>query len=274
MSGAEPWIGSYRPNRPCAVRRSPSDADGSMPRLPARTAASSERMSPNRFSVTRTSNDAGRRTSSIAHESTSWWLTSTSGYSERTSSTTTRHRREVASTLALSTLVRRPRRPRASSNASRTTRRISPSVYQSVSIPTRPSGVSRCSDGRPKYRPEVSSRTISRSTPSRISGSDGRGRDEGGQDRNGPQVGEQLEAATEREQRLLGSHAGGGVVPARPADRAEEHRVARRRPRPGPPAETPRHTHRSPRRPRRRRATRSRTRRAPRPRPARPARQR
>ena len=31
MSGAEPWIGSYRPNVPWAVRRSPSDADGSMP---------------------------------------------------------------------------------------------------------------------------------------------------------------------------------------------------------------------------------------------------
>ena len=37
MSGAEPWIGSYRPNVPWAVRRSPSDADGSIPRLPART---------------------------------------------------------------------------------------------------------------------------------------------------------------------------------------------------------------------------------------------
>src|SRR5438552_918225 len=40
MSGAEPWIGSYKPNRPCSVRRSPREAEGSMPRLPARTAAS------------------------------------------------------------------------------------------------------------------------------------------------------------------------------------------------------------------------------------------
>ncbi len=46
----------------------------------------------------------------------------------------------MASTFALSTLVRRPRRPRASSNARRTTRRISPSVYQRVSIATRPFG--------------------------------------------------------------------------------------------------------------------------------------
>ena len=60
-------------------QRSPSDADGSMPRLPASTDASSDRMSPNRFSVTRTSNQAGCLTMSIAHESTSWWLSSTSG---------------------------------------------------------------------------------------------------------------------------------------------------------------------------------------------------
>ena len=34
MSGAEPWIGSYRPNVPCVVCRSPSEADGSMPEAP------------------------------------------------------------------------------------------------------------------------------------------------------------------------------------------------------------------------------------------------
>ena len=55
--------GSARTGRsvPWAVRRSPSDADGSMPSEPARTAASSDRMSPNRFSVTMTSKTAGRR---------------------------------------------------------------------------------------------------------------------------------------------------------------------------------------------------------------------
>ena len=41
-------------------------------------AASSERMSPNRFSVSTTSKRRGSRTSSIAHESTSWWSSSTS----------------------------------------------------------------------------------------------------------------------------------------------------------------------------------------------------
>ena len=42
MSGAEPWIGSYRPKRP-----SPSDAEGNMPIEPASTDVSSLRMSPN-----------------------------------------------------------------------------------------------------------------------------------------------------------------------------------------------------------------------------------
>ena len=125
MSGADPWIGSYSPNVPCSVRRSPSDADGSMPRLPARIAASSDRMSPNRFSVTMTSKSAGRRTSSIAHESTSWWLSRTSGNSTAISSVMRRHRRDVARTLALSTWVTTLRRVRASSNASRTIRAIS-----------------------------------------------------------------------------------------------------------------------------------------------------
>ena len=75
--------GSARTARTVRARSAgpPATPTGSMPRLPASTAASSDRMSPNRFSVTSTSNDAGRRTRSIAHESTSWWSTSTSGYS-------------------------------------------------------------------------------------------------------------------------------------------------------------------------------------------------
>src|SRR5205823_987242 len=79
MSGAEPWIGSYRPRLP-----SPSDALGSMPIDPAIIAASSLRMSPNMFSVTMTSNCAGLRTSCIAQESTSWWVSCRSGNSSRT----------------------------------------------------------------------------------------------------------------------------------------------------------------------------------------------
>ena len=61
MSGALPWMGSYRPRVP-----SPSDADGSRPMEPASTEASSVRMSPNMFSVTITSKSRGRRTRYIA----------------------------------------------------------------------------------------------------------------------------------------------------------------------------------------------------------------
>ena len=65
MSGAEPWIGSYRPF-PWAS----SEAEGSMPMEPVSIEAWSERMSPNRFPVTMTSNCFGARTSCIAALST------------------------------------------------------------------------------------------------------------------------------------------------------------------------------------------------------------
>src|SRR4029077_15206847 len=39
MSGADPWMGSYRTKRPCALRGSPSDADGRKPRRPPSTRA-------------------------------------------------------------------------------------------------------------------------------------------------------------------------------------------------------------------------------------------
>ena len=51
MSGAEPWLGSYRPCPPAF-----SEAEGSMPMEPVSMAASSDRMSPNRLPVTMTSN--------------------------------------------------------------------------------------------------------------------------------------------------------------------------------------------------------------------------
>src|SRR5271170_5885738 len=63
MSGAEPCTGSY-----IALRRlvlassSPSDADGNMPSEPVSIAATSDSMSPNRLSVTMTSNCFGQRT--------------------------------------------------------------------------------------------------------------------------------------------------------------------------------------------------------------------
>jgi hypothetical protein len=57
----------------------PSDADGSIPSEPASTEASSLRMSPNMFSATITSNDAGRVIRYIAQASTSACSSSTSG---------------------------------------------------------------------------------------------------------------------------------------------------------------------------------------------------
>ena len=53
-----------------------------------------------------------------------------------------------------------------------------------------------------------------------------RRRDEAGMDRHRPQVGEQLQLAPEREQALLRADGRGRVVPPRPADRAQQDRVA------------------------------------------------
>ena len=100
------------------------------PASPASTAASSDRMSPNRFSVTITSKSAGRRTSSIAHESTSWcWSVDVrvvAGAPRRRPSATAARWRGRSPCRPD---VTRPRRPRASSNASRTMREISRSWY-------------------------------------------------------------------------------------------------------------------------------------------------
>ena len=68
--------GSARTGR---TSRAPSGARRARPTAASRgcrraPAASSDRMSPNRFSVTMTSKSAGPRTRSIAHESTSWWF--------------------------------------------------------------------------------------------------------------------------------------------------------------------------------------------------------
>ena len=100
MSGADPWTGSNRPGPP-----SPRLADGSIPIEPVIIAASSLRMSPNMFSVTMTSKSLGRATSCIAALSTSMWSSSIAGCSAATSRTTSRHSRELSSTLALSTEV-------------------------------------------------------------------------------------------------------------------------------------------------------------------------
>ena len=78
ISGAEPWIGSYSADgRPLGFL-SPSDADGSMPMEPVNCAASSDSTSPNRLSVTSTSNCLGLRTNCMAALSARIWCSSTS----------------------------------------------------------------------------------------------------------------------------------------------------------------------------------------------------
>ena len=74
MSGALPWLGSYRP-----LLFASSEADGSMPIEPVSIAASSDRMSPNMLPVTTTSSFFGAFTSCIAALSTYMWSSSTSG---------------------------------------------------------------------------------------------------------------------------------------------------------------------------------------------------
>ena len=87
-------------------------------------AASSLRMSPNMFSVSRTSKSAGRDTSCIAALSTSMCSSGISSPSA-TRSTVFRHRREVSRMFALSTLVTFLR---ASRKATRAMRSISPTL--------------------------------------------------------------------------------------------------------------------------------------------------
>ena len=74
ISGADPWIGSYRPQLVL-----PMDAEARSPIEPVIWDASSDRMSPNILEVRTTSNLDGSRTSCIAALSTSISLNSTSG---------------------------------------------------------------------------------------------------------------------------------------------------------------------------------------------------
>ena len=66
ICGAEPWTGSKIPGP-----SSPSEAEAASPRPPVTAAATSERMSPNVFSVTTVSIVSGAWTIVIANESTS-----------------------------------------------------------------------------------------------------------------------------------------------------------------------------------------------------------
>ncbi|MNT50838.1 hypothetical protein D3C72_1877750 [compost metagenome] len=123
MSGAEPWLGSYRP-----LLFWSSDADGSMPMEPVSIEASSDRMSPKMLPVTITSNCFGLRTSCIAALSTYMCDSSTCGYSLATSIMISFQNSVVSSTLALSTEHSFLPRFMAMPKATWAMRRISPSL--------------------------------------------------------------------------------------------------------------------------------------------------
>ena len=98
-----------------------------MPMEPVIMDASSERMSPNIFSVTITSNWLGSLTICMAQLSTSMSLSSTLGYSADSLCITDFQRRLESSTLLFSTEQSFPRRFRAVSKPMRPMRSISDS---------------------------------------------------------------------------------------------------------------------------------------------------
>ena len=145
----------------------PNEADGSIPKEPVNIAATSLSISPNKLSVTITSNCFGARTSCIPPASAYIWLNSTSGYSlSCTHCTSSRHNIPDSMTFAFSIEQTLLSLFLANSNADRATRRISFVVYLCVFIPTLPPSLSSWIPlGSPKYIPLVNSRTIIISNP-------------------------------------------------------------------------------------------------------------
>ena len=107
MSGAEPWTGSKTPGP-----SPPRLAEGSIPSEPVSIAASSQRMSPNMFSVTITSKRAGVGDELHRRVVDEHVLELDVGVvAPRPAPTVSRHRRDVSRTFALSTEVTWPRAP-------------------------------------------------------------------------------------------------------------------------------------------------------------------
>ena len=113
-------MGSYMPQVP-----EDREAEGIIPMEPVSMEASSDKISPNMFSVTSTSNWPGFLISCMAVLSTRISLYSTSAYSSASLCMVVRHRREVSNTLALSTEASFLLRFRAVSKATRPIRSIS-----------------------------------------------------------------------------------------------------------------------------------------------------
>ena len=204
-----------------------------MPIEPVSMAASSERMSPNMFSVTITSKWVGAETSCMAALSTSTCSSSTWENSLACSSLTTwRHSLEVSSTLALSTLVTfglAERRSAAIEGGARDPLDLLGAVGAHV----------RGDGGGARLLAEVDA-AGELAHDQQVGALDAlasqrRGVVERRQRLDGAQVRVQPEPLAQPEQPLLGTRlVGVGGVPLRAADRREQHRVGAPCRRPGP----------------------------------------
>ena len=227
MSGAEPWIGSYSPNVPCAVRRSPSDADGSIPSEPGQHRrlvgqdVAEEVLGDDDVEVGRPPDEQHRaRVDELVAERRR------PGSRGATSSATVRHRRDVARTLALSTDVTCLRRvARELEREPDDPPRPRPPSTGSVSSAARVAGRARRLaplaevDAAGQLADDEHVDAGQQLRPER------RGRDERRMDADGPQVRVQAEPAAKREERLLRPDRRRRIGPLRAADGAQQDRV-------------------------------------------------
>ena len=175
------------------------------------------------FSVTITSNSAGRLTSCIAALSTRMWSRAISGWRVPTSLTTSRHRREVSRTLALSTEVTLPRRPAAAwkadlGDALDLGARVLARVVGAIALTSPSAEVD--APGQLAHHEQIGARDALAPQGARVP--------ERLERLDRAQVREQPEARAQAEQPLLGARLGRvGRVPLGPADRAQQHRIGR-----------------------------------------------
>ena len=184
-------------------------------------AASSLRMSPNRFSVRITSNREGSLTSCIAALSTSRWSSSTSGNPSAIRVTVSRHRREVSSTFALSTDVTRRRRPRGGfepdpGDPLDLADRVLAGVVGAVGVAAGVAEVDPPGQLADDEQVGAADAVLAQRA----------GEQQGGARAHRPQVRVQAEALAQPEQALLGAgRVRVGAVPARASDGTEQHRI-------------------------------------------------
>ena len=163
--GADPWTGSNIP------KSSPIFAPAATPKPPTSWAASSERMSPNKFVVTMTSKDSGRLISCMVAASMCRSSSSTCGYDLATSCTAPLKIPSVILRIfPLCTNVNRFLRFMAKSKANLAT--LSEAVFVMILIATPTPGVT--SNSFPEYNPSVFSRTMTMSIPGFNEGTFGR----------------------------------------------------------------------------------------------------